>query len=268
MKKLVYTLTVILLLLVFGVSAFFVGSYIVESREQAQKNAALSDLKNSIKDTMPEKPEVPEETDPEATFGAVEVRDENGMLIEYGQIYAQNPNLVGWIRIDGTKLDNPVMQTPNNPNYYLDHDFNGNSSAWGAIYAREECDINAPSDNITLYGHNMRDGSMFATLNNYVYKETWENNPLIFYDTLYEYHVYKIFAVFKTTANLGEGFTYHNMIDAGSKEEFDQFISTCKNLSFYDTGITPQYGDKTICLSTCEYTLDNGRLVVAAVRIS
>ena len=271
MKKSVYILSVVLLLLVFCVSAFFVGRYVVESREQAKQNAALADLKNSLKETEPSTTaatEVPEETQPEGTFGAEEIRDENGMLVEYGQIYAQNPDLVGWIRIDGTKLDNPVVQTPDRPNFYLDHDFNGNSSDWGAIYAREECDINAPSDNITLYGHNMRDGSMFAVANDYIYKETWENNPLIFFDTLYEYHVYKIFAVFKTSANLGQGFTYHNMIEADSKEEFDAFIAKCKELSFYDTGITPQYGDKIICLSTCEYTLNNGRLVIAAVRIS
>ena len=109
---------------------------------------------------------------------------------------------------------------------------------------------------------------MFAALNDYVSKETWENNPLIFFDTLYEYHVYKIFAVFKTEASIDKGFKYHNMIDASSKEDFDNFIATAKNLSFYDTGITPQYGDKVICLSTCEYTLMNGRLVMAAVRIS
>lgn len=271
MKKLVYTLTVIVLVLIFGVSAYFVGSYILESRAQAQQSAALAELKNGTKETKPEgtkTTEASEETAPEGTFGAEEIRDENGMLIEYGQIYAQNPDLVGWIRIDGTKLDNPVVQTPDRPNFYLDHDFTGQASAWGAIYAREECDINEPSDNITLYGHNMRDGSMFAVANDYVNKETWENNPLIFFDTLYEYHVYKIFAVFKTSANIGEGFTYHNMIEADNKEAFDAFISKCKELSFYDTGITPQYGDKTICLSTCEYTLDNGRLVIAAVRIS
>ena len=267
MKKTVYTLTIVLLLLVFGISAFFVGNYIVESKEQAKQNQALADLKNSMKETEPEE-SVPETTDPEGTFGAAEIRDENGMLMEYGEIYAQNPNLVGWIRIDGSKLDNPVMQTPNDPNYYLDHDFYGNSSAWGAIYAREECDINAPSDNITLYGHNMRDGSMFAVANDYTRKETWEENPLIFFDTLYEYHVYKIFAVFKTSANLGEGFSYHQFVDAANEKEFNDFVSKCKELAFYDTGITPVYGDKLICLSTCEYTLDNGRLVLAAVRIS
>lgn len=267
MKKIVYTLAIVLLVLVFAVSAVLVGNYIVESREQAEKNAALSALKDSVKETAPQTTD-PVETTPEGTFSEAEFRDENGMLMEYSEIYAKNNDLVGWIRIDGTKLDYPVMQTPDRPNYYIDHDFDGKDSAWGAIYAREECDIFEPSDNITLYGHNMRDGSMFAPLNDYVYKETWENNPLIFFDTLYEYHVYKIFAVFKTEATIGRGFKYHNVIDAGSKEEFDQFIATAKDLAFYDTGITPQYGDKVICLSTCEYTLNNGRLVMAAVRIS
>ena len=109
---------------------------------------------------------------------------------------------------------------------------------------------------------------MFACLNNYVHKYNWDKNSLIFFDTLYEYHVYKIFAVFKTEASVDKGFKYHNMIEASGKEDFDNFVSTAKNLSFYDTGITPQYGDKIICLSTCEYTLENGRFVVAAVRIS
>ena len=109
---------------------------------------------------------------------------------------------------------------------------------------------------------------MFAALNAYVDKETWEENSLIFFDTLYDFHVYKIFAVFQTTASIGEGFSYHQMVDAESEEDFNEFIKTCKQLAYYDTGITPKYGDKTICLSTCEYSEENGRLVVAAYRIS
>jgi sortase B len=122
--------------------------------------------------------------------------------------------------------------------------------------------------NTIIYGHNMRDGSMFAALHDYLDKETWEYNPLIFFDNLYEYHCYKIFAVFTTTASIGEGFTYHQMVDAESEEDFNEFIATCKDLAVYETGETPVYGDKVICLSTCEYTQENGRLVVAAYRIS
>ena len=74
--------------------------------------------------------------------------------------------------------------------------------------------------------------------------------------------------MFKTSASLGKGFSYHQFVDAEDEADFNEFVSTCKNLAFYDTGITPKYGDKIICLSTCEYTLTNGRLVVAAVRIA
>ena len=136
-----------------------------------------------------------------------------------------------------------------------------------AIYAWEAADINKPSDNITLFGHCMKDGSMFAALSAYTNKSAWENNSLITFNTLYEYHTYKIFAVFKVSANVGN-FAYHQFVDAANEEEFNDFVATCKDLAFYDTGITPKYGDKLITLSTCEYTLDNGRLVVCAVRIS
>ena len=193
---------------------------------------------------------------------------EGGMLPGYAEIYEMNNDTVGWIKLPGTELDYPVMQTPDRENFYLDKDFYGNKSTRGCIYAREVCDINEPSDNVTLYGHNMADGSMFAALNAYVSKTAWDNNRLIFFDTLTEYHTYKIFAVFKTSANLNQGFSYHQFVDADNEEEFNEFVKTCKDLSFYDTGITPVYGDKMICLSTSEYTLDNGRLVVAAVRIT
>ena len=269
MRKVVYILAIVLLLLVFGISAFQVGSYYLEAHEQAERFDALAEIKNNARPSDKESA-ITKETVPEATFGAADIRDENGMLREYGEIYALNDDLVGWIRIDGTVIDYPVMQTPDRRDYYLKRDFEERHSERGCIYIREECDINAPSDNITIYGHNMLDGSMFACLGAYEKKETWENNPLIIFDTLYEYHVYKIFAVFKTSANLGEGFSYHQMVDAADEAEFNEFISTCKALSFYDTGLTPTYGDKTICLSTCEYTMGNGngRFVVAAYRIS
>ena len=274
MKKTVYILAIVLLLLVFGVSAFMVGSYILEGKEQKEKYDSLSALKDSAKENATQPAEtVPAETDPEGTFGEAEIRDENGMLVEYGEIYALNKDVVGWIRMDGTEMDYPVMQTPDRPNFYLYKDFDGKQSARGSIYIREECDMNEPSDNITIYGHNMRDGSMFECLNDYVNKEAWDNNPLIFFDNLYEAHVYQIFAVFTTTASVGEGFSYHQMEDAVDEAEFTEFIRTCKRLQLYETGITPEYGDKLLCLTTCEYTMKdpdgtfNGRFVILAVRI-
>ena len=273
MKKILSTLIVVALVAVFCVSAFMVGKYFVDSKKSSDKYDELQE--------MVSKPQTePAETTPEATEKAPE-KTEDGeekkplpkpkhyeVLPEYQDVYLRNGDMVGWIKIEGTKVNYPVMQTKERPNYYLKRDFDGNASDWGSLYIREECDVNTPSDNVTIYGHNMIDGSMFGDLKNYGNKTFWESHKEIFFDTLNEYHVYEIFAVFKTSANEGEGFAYHQMEDAANEKEFNDFIATAKKLSFYDTGITPVYGDKLICLSTCEYTLDNGRFVVAARRIA
>lgn len=270
MKKALYMIVIVLLLAVFCFSGFQVVNYFIESKEQASQFDELAALKdNAAKETT----EAPKETEVAENTEATEETEPTGeteptMLPEYAELYEMNNDLAGWIKIEGTEVDYPVMHTPTNPNYYLKRNFYGEHSERGCIYAREECDLSEPSDNVTLYGHNMMDGSMFAAAHDYIDKKVWEQNPFIQFDTLYEKHEYEIFAVFKTTASVGEGFSYHQFVDADSEEEFDEFIATCKELAFYDTGITPKYGDKIICLSTCEYTLVNGRLVIAAYRIS
>lgn len=276
MKKGLYIAIIVVLAVALVGSAVYLGSYFWEGKKSEDEydklrqdtmasTTATTEASNATTEEFIPDPNdlVPEETFP--------------LNRDYKAFYEKNNNkdFVGWLRIDGTKLDYPVMQSPvSEANYYLYRDYNGDNSTRGSIYAREECDVFTPGDNVTMYGHNMKDGSMFAALNAYVNKSAWDNNSLVFFDTFnhetgeVQYHVYKIFAVFKTTANLGEGFTYQRFENAANQQEFDEFVSNCKKLSFYDTGITPQYGDKMICLSTCEYTLDNGRLVVAAVRIS
>lgn len=269
MKKVLFIIVVILLLIAFGVSAFMVGSYLLNGKKQAERNDELAQMVEDARATTPATTEasISEETE-ETTLPAPTVVGADGILVEYAGLYELNSDMVGWLEIPNTKLKYPVMQTPNEANYYLYRDFDKEDSNWGAVYAWEKADINKPSDNITMFGHNMRDGSMFATLNNYENQYFWEDNSLILFNTLREYHTYKIFAVFKTTATLGQGFSYHQFVDAANAAEFDEFVGTCKKLSLYDTGITPVYGDKLICLSTCAYHTENGRLVVAAVRIA
>ena len=265
-KKLLFIFTVVILVIAFSVSAFMVGKYLIEGKKSEDRFAELAQQASAAATT--EAAETTEAT--EATTAPTEttVETEPVMIAGYEEIYNQNNDLVGWIRMEGTKLNYPVMQTPADPNYYLYRDFDKRDSARGSVYAWADADVNVPSDNITLFGHNMADGTMFNCLGAYTSKVAWENNPLIMFDTLYEYHTYKIFAVFKTSANVGQGFSYHKFVDADNAEEFNEFVAKCKELSFYDTGITPVYGDKLIALSTCEYTLDNGRLVVCAVRIT
>lgn len=265
-KKLLFTITVVLLVIAFAVSAFMVGRYVIEGKKSEDRFEELANQASAAATTEAAETKATEE----ATEPAAETTEatEPKMIAGYEEIYNQNNDLVGWIKMEGSKLNYPVMQTPDDPNFYLYRDFDKKDSTRGSIYAWSEADVNQPSDNITIFGHNMADGSMFNCLGAYTSKTAWENNPIIMFDTLNEYHTYKIFAVFKTSANLGQGFSYHKFVDAADEQEFNDFVAECKRLSFYDTGITPIYGDKLICLSTCEYTLDNGRLVVAAVRIT
>ena len=268
MKKILFAAVVCALVAAFAGSAYMVGSYLLEGKEQEEK---YDELSNIVANAQTEPQSTGGETVPGETMDrTVAVKDDNGMLICYKDIYEMNNDTVGWLKMEGTEIDYPVMQTPDEANYYLYRDFQGEESDRGCIYAWESADINEPSDNITLFGHNMRDGSMFAALNAYTEKAAWEKNSLIFFDTLTDFHTYKIFAVFRTTATLGKGFSYHKFVDAADEAEFNEFVATCKDLAYYDTGITPVYGDKLICLSTCEYTHpdQNGRLVVAAVRIT
>ena len=264
MKKIIFTVVVLVLLVAFGVSAFMVGKYLVDGKKQDALNDELSAIVSGQQTT-----EAPETTAGTEASAAETAPAAPGMLAGYREIYEMNNHTVGWIKIEGTQIDYPVMQTPEEPNYYLNRNFNKEDNVNGSIYAREVCSIDGPSDNVTIYGHNMASGKMFAELHKYTTKSAWDNNSLIFFDTLYEYHTYKIFAVFQTSANLGQGFSYHQFVDAETPAEFDEFVATCKKLAFYDTGITPVYGDKLITLSTCTGPSENNnRLVVVAMRIT
>lgn len=277
-----YYAAVLILLGIFGTSIWYLASYYIGSRQQSQDFDEMAALVDSIR--VPVVETLPQESDPahaptdEDGFPMLQpsklptrfqdIHNEDGILQEYAELSEQNPDMAGWLSIEDTRINYPVMHTPDRPNYYLRRNFEGKSRTCGCLYAREECSITDPSDNITIYGHNMRDGSMFAALHSYARKEFWEAHRYIRFDTLTEHHTYEIFAVFRTTASQGEGFPYHNFINAPTQEHFDTFVTNCLSLSFYDTGLVPVYGDKLICLSTCDYSLTNGRLVVAAVRIN
>lgn len=268
--KIIYIAAVVILLVVFVVSAVYVISYFVDSAEQKAEYDELAGIVESIQKENPEDTKPTDSAgvpDPNDTASTAPIED-GGILLEYAPLYEMNDHMVGWLRIEGTNVNYPVMQTPDSRDYYLYRNFNKEYNIRGCLYARESCDIDTPSDNITIYGHNMNDGSMFHDLLDYQFKDFYEEHSLITFDTLTERHTYQIFAVFKTTATVGEGFSYHRFENAANQREFDNFVTTCKRLSFFDTGFTPQYGDKIICLSTCEYTLENGRFVVAAYRVS
>lgn len=210
------------------------------------------------------------EQNKESTQAEPSEAGEPEMLPEYAELYKQNSDIVGWITIPDTKINYPVMQSPDNPNFYLKHGFDKGYTDYGCPYVSEECDVTKPSDNLIIYGHNMKNGSMFSAINQFNSKNFWEEHRAVYFNTLYEKQTYEIVAVFKTVVytDSANEFRYYRFIDAQTPEQFDEYIRTVKEKAFYDTGISAKYGDKLITLSTCEYSNKNGRLVLVAKKVT
>ncbi len=285
MKKPVYYTLLAVFLLIFIVSAFLIVDRISKNLDTENNiyNPLASIYANGTTTTggipkpttpitppgsttspiLPPSPTDPKPTDPPAPQIRPQIKD----------LYDMNNHLVGWIKIEGIRVDYPVVQTPNKPgwiDYYLYRNFYGEDDKAGCIYVRETCDVFTPSDNITIYGHRMNIGTMFGDLGVYESSRLYQQYKYIQFDTLYETHTYEVFAVFRTSGTYGVGFAYHLFDDARDAAEFDEFVAKCKELALYDTGITPTYGDKLITLSTCDYRIaeENMRLVVVAKRIT
>lgn len=162
------------------------------------------------------------------------------------------------------------MHTPDNPDFYLKHGFDKKYSDYGCPYVQENCDVQLPSDNVIIYGHHMKNGSMFCDLEKFKSQDFWQEHKTISFSTVTDRYEYEIISVFKTFvySDSPDSFKYYHFINAETPEDFSAFVDKCKELALYDTGVSAEYGDKLITLSTCEYSRTNGRLVVVAKRIS
>jgi len=204
------------------------------------------------------------------------------MLYEMAQLYAQNSDLIGWLYIEDTNVDYPVMQTPADEEYYLDKDFQKNYSSNGCLImdtdsvvgsgtkAEQYTDGTTPGTNLIIHGHNMNNGDMFGNLDKYRDSAYEEEHSIIKFTSLYEEREYEIVSVFlsqvykKTQTDV---FKYYQFFQADTQTEFDDFYQNIKDAALYDTGVEAEFGDEFITLSVCAYHVENGRLVVVAKRI-
>ena len=286
MSKVSYYALIGIFTAVFILSGIYLGGYFLETDDAEKDYDALASIyQQGTQASVPSKPQ--------GSMGNSNGGDTQPptILPELQPIYELNNHLVGYLNFPDSSLNlqYPVLQSLEDDDFYLNHDFYGKESIVGCPYVPGTCDVFEPSDNVVIYGHNLRTGGMFNKLTYYREKSYWEKHQTFSFDTLYEHHTYQIFAVFKTAAKQYTddgthwGYPYHRLNNFGTKEAFDKFIADVKGAAFngggyqgwtfYDTGITPQYGDKLLCLSTCEYTMKdpdgttNGRWVVMAVRI-
>lgn len=187
-------------------------------------------------------------------------------------LYNENQDFSAWLTIDNTKIDYPVMYTPSNPEYYIRRNFKKEYSMQGSLFFSEDSNIMNDSDNLIIYGHNMKSGDMFADLLNYQKESYWITHKNITLSTVSEVYQYEVIDCFYTELDTSNEntFRYDLFTTAESEEEFTDFMENVKQCSYYNTEKEAVYGDKLLTLSTCVNTIEdtNARIVVLAKRIS
>ena len=268
----------ICLIIVFSVSAIVSGRlFWKEYRDAKASEEVFSSLAGLVQDTGQnggEDGSTGDYTDATGigTLDNDEVLPDEEMAAEdaakayekYGALYEQNNDFVGWIQIDGTNINYPVMQTPDNPDYYLKHSFENTWSDYGVPYLDEACVI-GQSNNLVIYGHHMSNGSMFCDLELYSDPAFCMEHPVIRFDTLSSFGEYEVIAVFRYNTNQ-ETFRYDREVNM-DETRFSWFMEQVHARELFSTGKDVSFGDQMLTLSTCEYTYKNGRLVVVARKV-
>ena len=156
----------------------------------------------------------------------LDTQQKNFVVLEkYKNLYKTNKNLIGWLKIDDTNIDYPVMQTVNNE-YYLDHNTKQEKDKNGTLFLDKDFSITKPSTNYIIYGHHMKSGKMFGDLDNYKDEDFYKKHKTIVFDTIYEEGTYEVMYVFLSKIYYEEEvvFKYYQFIDANSEQEFNSYM--------------------------------------------
>lgn len=181
-----------------------------------------------------------------------------------------NTDVVGWIKIDNTIIDYPILQTTDNE-YYLTHNYKKEKTKYGSIYLKSTCNMKESNSNLIIYGHNMKDEQMFNTLLKYENRNFYNEHKTIKIATEQEENNYSIVSVFKSRVfyqDEKDVFRYYNYTNFDNGQSYNEFINNCKKIQLYDTEVSAKYGEQLITLITCEYSQENGRMVVVAKKES
>lgn len=226
----------------------------------ATQTVALPTSQNNT-NTAPNQPAVSVETQAAETPTPTQPRE---ILPQFQDLAAQNPDLAGWLTVGGTRIDYPVMYSPDEPERYLHANFEKQYSFAGLPFIDAAGQVDR--GNRVIYAHNMLDGSMFRGLFRYEQKNYWEKHPTFTFSTLYEEKEYEIMSVFydKVYRKTDTNFKFYQFFDTSDAEHFARAMEHFQEKQLYDTGVTAQPGDKLITLVTCAYQTDNGRFVVVA----
>ena len=256
MKK-VILFSIIICLLVF----VFAG-YKITNELRAQKEE-INDF-NELAELVAESTNTQEQTEPtiEQENNDPSIETETAPIIparNLAPLFEKNADCIGWVYIEGTAVDYPVMHTPKEPQRYLRLNFDKEYSTAGVPFLKGVCTLNC--DNLVIYGHNMKNGTMFSDITQYRNKEYSAEHPVIEFETEQGLKCYTVFAVVYVK-NTDGWYDFHTAAD---ETEFNAKIEAIKHRVLYDTGIIPEYGQQLLTLSTCYGATKSDRIIVIGV---
>lgn len=185
------------------------------------------------------------------------------------ELQQENTDVKGWIRIENTNINYPLLQTTDN-DYYLTHNYKKENSSYGSIFINHKSNIKDNNSNTIIYGHNMKNNQMFTDLLKYEDKQFYEEHPTIKIVTDENEEEYEIIYTFKSRVFYQDEknvFRYYQYYNFENENKYNEYINNCKEIQLYDTGKTATYGECLITLITCEYSQENGRMVIVAKKI-
>lgn len=271
-RKIIYNvLIVIFAIIALGSAIYLIKYYYTNSKGEQEYSKIKEMVDDSVDSTIVDK----------TTKELYKNIDGANILVKYAKLYEANPDFVGWLTIEDTHIDYPVMQTPEDEEYYIKRDFNKDYASYGAlfvdgesrlgIYNPEKNSYDIPyTSNVIIYGHNMNAGTMFHDLVKYEDEDFYNSHKTFKFDTIYEEGTYEVIAAFRSEIydEDSTNFKYYSFIDTYDSEVFGNYIKNIKALNTYNIDATAEYSDTLVTLSTCAYHTDNGRFVVIAKKIN
>ncbi|PIC83980.1 class B sortase [Sporosarcina sp. P1] len=173
------------------------------------------------------------------------------MRPQFEELNKVNQDIVGWISVEGTNLHNPILQAEDN-DFYLNRNFTRENSRAGSVFMDYRNDITDMSRNTVLYGHAMRNDTMFGSLKKFGDQDYADEHPVIYVDTLYEGYDIEVFAAYETTIDF-----YYIETDFQTDEQFSDFLEEVESRSLIDMPVEVGADDRIVTLSTCNNSVNS-----------
>lgn len=266
-KKILYISIYTFLIILIVLSTIYIFKDFLARKEIAEENNLLNKI--NINETQVEVSEI---NNSQSELAANEQQSietepqETERMLQVKALQEENSDIVGWLEIENTSINYPVLQGTDNE-YYMTHNYKKKKSKNGSIFLNKDYDWNIPSNNLLIYGHNLNNGTMFQELLKYSDESFYINHPTIRFTTEKEDSEFEIISVFKSKVYYQSEknvFRYYYFINPKTEEEYNEFVNNAKKASLYNIDSTAKYGDQLITLSTCSYHVKDGRFAVVA----